>query len=363
MRPIGSLRDWLHTFLPHANAFAHAAAFQLLTSLLTDFTTSLSALAREIATAEQPTAGLRQKLRRWLGRKSWDPEQIYVGLLTYATRLLAHPHGPLPLLLDMTHLANGWSVLQVSFPWEGRALPLYRAVVSYTACEEQQTALVLRALHWLVAHLPGGQRQGVVVMDRGFPSHELLKSLQAAGWRYVIRINRAWKMTHPAYTGWVKDGAATLTPGAPGRYFAGATLGNRNKGRKSWSETAVVWWRGVEHAEPWILVTSEATAALAYAIYRQRMQIECEFRDLKGPLGLDHLAKWQDRDRVACFLAWVAVYEWRLALLFVTRRLKTWGRHCLQVGGRLSWINIARQWARRHLPLALGAQTAVRDTP
>lgn len=41
--------------------------------------------------------------------------------------------------------------------------------------------------------------------------------------------------------------------------------------------------------------------------YRQRMQIEAEFRDLKDPWGLDRLARWHNRDRVARFLACVAV--------------------------------------------------------
>lgn len=194
-------------------------------------------------------------------------------------------------------------------------------------------------------------------MDRGFPSHALIKTLQERHWRYVLRINCTWKMTHARYTGLVGEGAGSLQPGSRPRFFAAAELGNRDKGRAAWCVTHLVWGYGVGQEEPWFLVTSETRAGTAQAIYRQRRQIECEFRDLKGYRGLDHLEKWQDRERVACFLAWVAVYEWRLAWLFVHHQLQEWGRKYLQVGGKLSWIRITRQWVRKHFALAVEQQT------
>ena len=363
MRSLESLREWVATFLPDPRPVAQDAAHRLLCALLSDFTASLSGLARELAGAGVPAASLRQNFRRWLGRRSWDPEQLYPGLMPRLRQLLTRQRGPVPLLLDITHLGEGWSVLQVSFPWEGRALPLYRAVLTREACEEQQTALVFRVVRWLEQHLPGAKQRYVLVLDRGFPSHEMIKTFQEWGWRYVLRLNSTWKMTHPRYTGLLGAGAATLTPGQPGRFFAGAVLGQRGKGRKAWSCTHVVWWYGAGQEDPWLLATSETTAARAYALYRQRMQIEGEFRDLKGHLGLDHLEKWQDRSRVASFLAWVAVYEWRLALLYTYRQLKEWGRQYLQVGGRLSWIQITRHWVRKHFAAALDRQTIACESP
>ena len=61
------------------------------------------------------------------------------------------------------------------------------------------------------------------------------------------------------------------------------------------------------HQEVWVLATNLGTWEAAVTIYRQRMQIEAEFRDLKGPWGLDHLERWEGRERVARMLAWVAV--------------------------------------------------------
>jgi hypothetical protein len=357
VRSPGSLRDWCAELLPAATTAARAAAYRLLAGLCRDFTASLSGLARELAGAGTTAAALRQQLRRWLGRPAWQAERLYPHLRFRLQRLLAPHRGPVPLLLDFTYLGTRWSVLQVSVPWQRRALPLYRVVLTQDATEEQQTELVFRVLHWLAQQLPGPRRRYVVVMDRGFPSHVLIKFLQEHHWRYVLRINSTWKMTHARYTGSVGAGAADLRPGARPRYFAAAELGNRNKGRTAWCVTHVVWWYGVGQEEPWLLVTSEARAGTAQAIYRQRMQIEGEFRDLKGYLGLDHLEKWEDRERVASFLAWVAVYEWRLALLFLHQHLEEWGRKYLQVGGKLSWIRVTREWVRKHFTSAVELQT------
>lgn len=87
------------------------------------------------------------------------------------------------------------------------------------------------------------------------------------------------------------------------------------------SQAHGVDYRGVGRQANWYLVTSENDAALAVAHYRQRMQIEQGFRDLKGYWGQDHLAEWLDQDRVACLLAWLTVYEGRLAHLWLAYSL------------------------------------------
>ena len=66
------------------------------------------------------------------------------------------------------------------------------------------------------------------------------------------------------------------------------------------------------------------------------MRIECEFRDLKGPWGLDELAGWQDAARVTRFLGRRPVLnEWWLAWLW-QHQLERW-RPQFQLRGRLSW--------------------------
>lgn len=362
MRSLTSLREWMRVLLPSASVEAREGAWQLVRSFLADFTVNLCGLSRQCPRTTSARSS-RQYLFRWLQRKAWDPEELYTRLFQLwppAVRRLRQ----IPLLIDGTVLGEGWFVLQISIPWQQRALPIYRKVVSYRLPEAGQTELLYQALAWLKKHLPGPQSRYVLVMDRGFPSHLLLKDLQAEGWRYVIRIGGNWRVTHRSYTG---RGDAAWGKGRPAErqvgWYPGATLGQRRKGRDKWSETHVVVLADPAHKDVWVLATTESSAEGAIAIYRQRMQIEAGFRDVKGPWGLDHLETWRDRDRVARLLAWVAVYEWRLAWLWLTEPLEEWGRKYLQVGGRLSWIRIVREWLKRHLALALGKRTLVRESP
>jgi hypothetical protein len=344
-----SLRSWTRHLLPTAGRCAQQAAWEFVRALLADFTTNRSQLARQ--TDREATAkASRQFLSRWLSRPHYEPEVLYARLNRLARRLLARQwrgSGDMVLLVDVTYLGKVWAVLQVSLGWQGRALPLYRAVVHAKEPELGQAVLVKQACHWLQAHLPGPHRRYVLVLDRGFPSHDLNRFWQENGWRFVVRADNRFKMTHREYTGSFREAAAVAgLIGPQPRLFREVELGRRRKGLKSrihWSVVQVVFYHGAGHKEPWFLLTTEADAARAVALYRQRMQIECEFRDLKGPWGLDDLERWQEREEVARFLAWVAVYEWRLAYLWLIHRLQEWGT-ALRVYGRLSWMTITRAW-------------------
>jgi len=120
----------------------------------------------------------------------------------------------------------------------------------------------------------------------------------------------------------------------------------RDRGAEVRGQAHVVHYFGPGQQEPWYLVTTETRPWRALRIYSERMQIEQEFKDLKGPLGLDQLGAWTDRERVACFLAWVALYEWWLAELWVREHLATFAQE-LQIGGKLSWIRTVREWLAR----------------
>lgn len=282
-------------------------------------------------------------------------------MVVYAAlpELLRQPwkgRGALPLLVDFTHLGGGgagWSVLQVSVPWQRRALPIYRVVQPRSHPDTPQLQLVLQLCDWLATTLPGRRSRYVLVMDRGFPGHELINELRARGWRFVIRVHGDWTMRHPRFTGRLRDAHHAGRVSAQPAWFGAARLGWRDTGphAHAHSSTAhVVWYQGLGFKEPWFLVTSEKRAGRAVAIYRQRMQIEAEFRDLKGPWGLDGLAAWQDREEVARFLAWVAVYEWRLAYLWWVHGLAALA-YRFEVYGKLSWIRLTREWLAHRLRL------------
>jgi hypothetical protein len=357
MRSPRSLRQWCQALLPAATPCAHAAGADLLRALLGGFTVRLAQLARQADRACR-TKTSRDRFATWLQHAAWDPETLYAGL-PQLVRQVWHGRRSIPLLIDATDLAAGWTVLQVSLPFAGRALPLYRAVRRYQGAPETQAELLQAALAWLAEHLPGPHDRYILIMDRGFPSHALIRHLQAAGWRFVLRLKSNWKLTHPAHRGLLKDlhPQAGEREGRVQQWYAAGVLGSREKGegtRIRHSQAHVVYYWEPGQQEPWFLVTSERSAARAVAFYRERVGIECEFRDLKGPFGLDQLAQWTDQRRVACFLAWVAVYEWRLAWLWLRHQLVTCAPE-LQVYGPLSWIRVTREWLARQLRLAARA--------
>jgi hypothetical protein len=321
----------------------------MVRALLLGFTTSLTQLARQ---AERDTSVkvARQFFDRWLAHSAWEVETLYAHLNRHARRVLTR-RGRVALYLDFTYLQHEWAVLQVSVGWQRRALPLYRGVIPRRQGGKKggETALVAQGCVWLKEHLPAPLSRYVVVMDRGLPSHLQIRFLQQCGLRFVLRVRGEWKMTHPDYTGQLQDAVANsaLVSSQP-RLFADVVLGRKRKGRKAWSQAHVVSYQGVGYKDTWFLVTSERRATRAVAIYRERMRIECEFRDLKGPFGLDGLATWYETARVARFLAWVAAYEWWLALLWEEHRLAEWRPH-VQVAGRLSWITITRAWLQHQI--------------
>jgi hypothetical protein len=347
MRSPGTLHAWLRELLPTQSRCARAAGWELLRSLLFCFTTNLSQLARQ-ADRDTSTRVARQFFQRWLDRPHWEPEELYTNLTRFSRRVLRRRRQVL-LLIDLTFLEDHWAVLQVSIPWQQRALPLYRIVRRWedpSGAGKIQAEMLAAALKWLKKHLPGLLSRYVLVMDRGFPSHALIRDLQAGGWRFVLRVKSNWRMTHPEHTGLLKEGPAVV---AEPRLYREAVLGSRPKGagkRVRYSQAHVVSFFGPAHQEPWYLITSETRPRAVVRIYWERMRIEQEFRDLKGPWGLDALADWCDVDRVSRFLAWVAVYEWRLAFLWLANHLEDWGR-ALATYGKLSWIRITREWLAR----------------
>jgi hypothetical protein len=355
MRSHESLAHWTAQLLPAVGATvpvaARGAAKHLLRSLLLGYTTSLSQLARQL---DRPGSAKqrRQYLRRWLNHPAWDPEQLQTRLGRCTRRLLHHlaQRGDVLILIDATTLSDGWLVLQAAVAWQRRALPLYRTVTRYAAPEETLPELVGRTLAWLARHLPGPRRRYVLVLDRGFPSHPLVEKLRREGWRYVMRIKGNWKLHHPQFTGQVRDLPAAVPVGATPQLLRGGWWGQPQASRHCTG--SLVAYQGEGHQEPWYLLTSEGTAAQAVTIYRQRMQIEQEFRDLKGPEGLDHLATWTQRARVERLLAWIAVYEWRLAYLWLVHQLGTCARD-YQVGGKLSWLKTTQEWLRSQLRSAV----------
>jgi hypothetical protein len=338
-----TLPKWLATLLPDFSRCAENALLCGVQALLHAFTTNLSQLARQVP-RESSARTARQFLSRALA-SAGDSRLVFSRLAAQLPRLLPRARRVL-LLIDFTYLQHDWAVLQVSVPWQNRALPVYRAVIRRKQGQQKgaEAALLREALAWLGLHLPGWRGRYVLVMDRGLPSHAVIESCRHQGWRFVFRIREEWKVTLPDFC--APLGELALRPKAVGprpQGYGEVWFGQWQKGPNTKSLAHLVTFHGPGFQEPWFLATSERKPTRAVAIYRERMKIEAEFRDLKGPWGLDELAQWHHCHRVEQFLTWVAVYEWWLAELWSRFRLSEW-QPKFRVYGKLSWIRITRLW-------------------
>ena len=288
MRSPQRLYPWVQLLIPHASPCHQRTAWDLLRALLAGFTTHLTQLARQ---TDRPgrTKSARQRFSRFLQRGP-EPTVLYARLTRQARRvLLAEPTAR--LIIDATCLADGWVVLQIAVAWQRRALPLYRTVYPYAGAERNQPLAVAAALRFLRRMLPGPRRRYLLLFDRGFGSATLVAQLRQAGFRYVLRVKGNTRVTHPTHDGQLR--AAPPPPvDTPALWVEAAVGWLRPGARDRRVRTHVVRYQGAACQEPWYLLTSEPSATRAVAYYRQRMQIEQEFRDLKGVWGLDQLARW-----------------------------------------------------------------------
>lgn len=125
--------------------------------------------------------------RRW--QRFMDNERVIVRLI-YLPLVLAALKGwqqqRLYLALDTTVLWNRFCMIHGSVVCCGRAIPLLWRVLEHSsasvAFEEYQP--MLRRARWLLRQHP----DVMLLADRGFANHELMKWLRASRWHYCLRL-------------------------------------------------------------------------------------------------------------------------------------------------------------------------------
>lgn len=127
---------------------------------------------------------VERRWRRLLGNERVRVSRMYVPLVMAALSGW-HPHR-LYLALDTTVLWNRYCMIHLSVVCCGRAVPFLWRVLEHSsatvAFEEYQP--LIRKARWLL-------RQHLDVMllaDRGFANHELMRWLQASRWHYCLRL-------------------------------------------------------------------------------------------------------------------------------------------------------------------------------
>jgi hypothetical protein len=259
------------------------------------------------------TALLRHKIKRadrLLGNRRLqnDARGIYGALCRITLTRIAAP----VILIDWSDLKADQSLhlLRASLPVGGRALTLYEEV--HPQKKLANRTVQHRFLQRLSQLLPAGAAP-IIVADSGFKV-PFYREVERLGWRWVgrvrgrdfVRLKRRWASCQTIFR------RATATPTALGEgewvrsnplralfvLVRQANKGRRGKnanGRRSRSKNSQQAARGAR--EPWLLVASTRFADKPprhlVTLYRQRMQIEEAFRDMKS----QHFGEGLERSR------------------------------------------------------------------
>lgn len=331
---------FLHKILSGSAQVIHAlrlnSVFDAVKALLSSQRLGVTALGRHLPGDTTPKHAIK-RMDRLLGNPHLHQERPL--FYCHVARLLIGGMKNPRILVDWSPMDDRgrYFVLRASIPLAGRSFPLYERVHHKDACPVCQRHL----LDVLALLLPSGSRP-ILVTDAGFRG-PWLREVEARGWYYVGRLRRPTLIRFPTRD-WQSVGdvfaSASRTPELLGMaeiarrepletrlYRVRHTLKGRRHftkhGQSSRSKRSRKAAKGKR--EPWVLVSnlpsSFTSAKKVVSIYRQRMQIEEGFRDLKSPLfGLGfgmHQTRHTRRIEILLLIAMLA------SLVLVAIGLKT----------------------------------------
>ena len=309
MHAITILQRCLSPLLKHMHARRLGTLLAAVASSVNGPALSLTDVGRRFA----GEALLRHKIKRadrLLGNRRLQQEahSIYRALCRVTLARIDEP----VILIDWSDLKADQSLhlLRASLPVGGRALTLYEEV--HPQKKLGNRAVQHRFLQRLGELLPGAVAP-IIVADSGFKV-PFYREVERLGWRWVgrvrgrdhVRVKTRWASCKTIFR------RATATPTALGEgewvrsnplraifvLVRHADKGRRGKtanGKRARSKKSTQAARGAR--EPWLLVASTRFATLAprklVRLYRQRMQIEESFRDMKS----QHFGEGLERSR------------------------------------------------------------------
>jgi len=214
--------------------------------------------------------------------------------------LLSPSNAPVVILLDWTEYGP-YQTLTASLPRDGRSLAIWWKTI-FRHSGERSMVDVEKQVLWELRRMFRFRDDLILVADRGFGHTRWLEDIQKWGWGFVQRVSGSIYIENDRFCRALKDLPVPRKSGS--RDWGEVRLTRENKLQvrllTTWDKKA---------KEPWYLVTNLTRIPQKITrLYKRRMWIEEEFRDLKNRkwgLGFDesYLSSPEREDRRWCVLA------------------------------------------------------------
>jgi hypothetical protein len=273
-----------------------------------------------------------KRLWRFIDNDAVWPHDVVAALVREA--FAVRREGWVPIILDETGLEDRALLLGAATSYRGRALPL--ALYAYNARSIKRSVWILREglIALIRQSLPPEQRSRLLLIaDRGYAASHFFRRLIRARVQFVIRVPRRVLLYMAHQTHRLEHLAADLKPGDC------IFLTDISYGPAKATLNLLLWWEA-DQQEPWLLATTLTSAVEARRSYKQRMQIEELFKDLKGCFALE-ACRCTTLDRITRMALFLLISLWALALLV---RYPAQFVRFITARGKLSFLSLALEW-------------------
>lgn len=274
-----------------------AALFAAIGALAQSRRLSLTGLGRSLQSAAEVKHNIK-RMDRLLGNKQLyaERESIYAALIKL---VIGSNQRPI-ILVDWSELSwdGKFQLLRAAVPVGGRALSIYEEVHPRTKLSNRK---VQRRFLQKLKSLLDDDCRPILVTDAGFRA-PWFKAVEKMGWDWIGRIRNRTKFQWPQSQSWLPCKALYDKANYRPRYLGVVSLTcsnplschiyllkNRKRkrvkktahGKRSRAQSSLK--AAARQREPWLLASSlRATPEEVTQIYRCRMQIEENFRDMKS---------------------------------------------------------------------------------
>ncbi|GAA3895649.1 IS4 family transposase [Halomonas piscis] len=369
---------FLHNLLTSSLSVIHAKRLQTVLdtvgALLGERRLGLTAIGRALPSSTDAKHAIK-RVDRLLGNPHLHQERpLFYWLM--ASLLIGHTTRPL-ILVDWSPIDDRGRhfLLRAAVPFAGRSLPIFEKVHHKEGCPYCE-AYLLDAL----ARILPDKATPILVTDAGF-RNPWFRAVEARGWYIVGRVRQparyqasgeAWQPVKTLFQHATSEpqawGSVRIAENHPFR--AQMVLYYRPpRGRKHRNKQGRISRDGGSRTiarrqqEPWVLVSNlpdrSTLANKVVTIYRQRMQIEEGFRDVKSPLfGLGfgmHQSRQGKRIEVLLLIAMLANVAMMVAGLDVRARgqQRRYQSNSIRHRSVLSVWRLGLECLRRHQPDAV----------